>query len=140
MMLSIKLSLQNKLFLSLIVLCLTSCSGNQIYFDINNQSVKTCSGAKIRELYITSLNTNEYYIFSTMPGKFGVNEVSFNNLNHEYMIEYKGDSLIKTEDFKLHPDMNYEIKNTSNGDAAESIIKIKTGKNRIIFSNTLKCD
>jgi hypothetical protein len=123
-----------------VTLALTSCYNNRIYYDMEEQAVKTCNGKVIRQLYITNESENVFYHFSKLDEKKGVNSFSFNNLSEQYQLEVINGK-IPLKDFKLTPKMKYKISNSSYGDAASSDIEIKVGVNGIITqASRTACD
>lgn len=100
-----------------------SCTGNVIYFDMKDQTVKTCEKQRIVRLSIET--DKEIYFVSLKKGEKGVNSFSLAKIDDQYEIEYKWE-IIKNSSFKLEPNTEYIISHSSDGDAAEGRINIKT--------------
>ncbi len=134
-----KTSINSSIILTCLLFTLSSCSDNNIYFDINNQSVRSCNKKVISKLHIISKNNNDFYFFSKKPEAEGTNNFSLFTLNHSYFLENMN-SQICIDSFKLMPETEYEITNSTFGDADRTQILIKTDKEgKVIYSNVTSC-
>ncbi|MGE5384129.1 MAG: hypothetical protein ACM3PX_11930 [Omnitrophica WOR_2 bacterium] len=124
-----------------ILVILSSCSGNNIYFDIKSQSVKTCNKRIITSLWISSKGQSDDYCYlSKLPEKNGTNTFSLVKLDADYIIESIDGEILWKDTFKLRPETEYEIVNSTFGDAAHAIILIKTDKEgKVIYSDVTSC-
>ncbi len=100
-----------------------SCKGNAIYFDLKDQTVKTCEKQRIVRLNIET--GKEIYFVSLKKEEKGVNSFSLAKIDDQYEVKHKWE-IIQNSSFKLEPNTEYIICNTSDGDAAEGRIHIKT--------------
>ena len=123
-----------------VTLLLTSCYSNEIYFDMEKQSVVRCEDV-IKQLYISSKDGKDCLCFTVSPGKKGSKVFSLKELNTNYTIDVLNSSVpLDFLHFKLRPETEYEIINHSNGDAAEGNLLIRTDKNgAVIYANKPSC-
>lgn len=127
-------------FLILVSLLLVSCYDNCIYFDMNDQTVRTCNKQAISNLYISGLNNNDFYHFYKMPDKKGTNEFSLERPNRNYILEGMFDLVLPLDSFKLQPNTEYEIVNSTFGDATAGRFVIKTGTNgAVVYASETSC-
>jgi hypothetical protein len=125
-------------FLFFIVM-LTSCYDNSIYFNLENQSIKTCNGRELVVFYLKKKDDPFLYFYNLKLDKVGTNEFSLKEINRNYILEYKGKS-VDVGDFKLSPNSKYEIVNHSSRDATDASIQIETDScGNVIFSNVTSC-
>jgi len=119
--------------LGIIVLC-TSCTNNEIYFDLSNQSVNTCNGHSISFLSVTKTDYKEYGSYSTLQGQDGTARFKIHTANPGCVFE--SDTSPGVEVFSFEPNSQYLIENHSNGDAASSEIKVTTDSKGMVVSGS----
>ncbi|MFV0537583.1 MAG: hypothetical protein ACK5M3_09445 [Dysgonomonas sp.] len=109
----------------IVLLAITSysCTGNMIYFDMKDQTVKTCEKQRIVRLNIET--DKGIYFVSLKKEEKGSNSFSLEKIDDQYEVEYKWE-IIKNSSFKLEPNTEYIVRHTSDGDAADGRIHIKT--------------
>lgn len=124
-----------------ILLLLTSCYSNSIYFDLETQSVVRCNGT-IKRLYLKSKDDKDDFLFEVCPDKKGSQSFSLKELNKNYSIQViRNGAHLDLQHFKLRPEMEYEIENLSNGDAAGGGLSIRTDKNGlVVYADKTSCD
>lgn len=133
------MKIKKYIYCVLLLFLFVSCHSNLIYFDIKNQSVVSCDG-RILNLYIISKDGNDYLCFSLLPEKRGDNVFSVKKISENYSVRVIR-THINLQNFKLRPDMEYEIINNSIGDAANGRLLIKTDKNsNVIYADKISCD
>lgn len=134
-----KTNINSLIIFTCLLFTLSSCSDNNIYFDINNQSVISCNKKVISKLHIIGKDNKDFYFFSKQPEAKGTNNFSLITLNHSYLLENMN-SQISIDSFKLRPETEYEITNSTFGDADHTQILIKTDKEgKVIYSNVTSC-
>ncbi len=125
--------------LTCLLYVLYSCSDNNIYFDINSQSVVTCNKKAIKKLCISSTDGKDFYFFSKLPKVEGTNKFILSNLSRNYLLENVNRE-VSIDSFELRPETSYKIENSTFGDAASSEIQIKTDKGgKVIYSSITSC-
>jgi len=130
---------RNVLLLVLVIIGLMSCADNQIYFDIDEQSIKTCNGKAIRSLTVDEIEGDYLYRFAKGKDKEGTNSFSFISLDKNYTLEVMGQELPLSK-FNLKPNSEYRIRNSTYGDAASGEIKVKTnGDGEIATADITSC-
>ena len=118
----------------------SSCYNNNIYYDMEQQAIKTCNGRVIKQLYVVNEDENIFYHFSKLDGKEGVNSFTLKGLNEQYQLENLNKEITLSE-FKLVPEMKYKISNSSYGDAASSSIEIRIDQNGLVgYASKTTCD
>jgi hypothetical protein len=118
---------------------LNSCSDNNIYFDINSQSVRSCNKKVIKKLHIISEDSKDFYYFSKLPKTEGTNSFSLIKKNHNYLLENMNGE-ISIDSFRLKSETGYKIENSTFGDATPSEVLVRTDKNgKVIYSNIVSC-
>lgn len=121
------------------IVVLSSCYDNSIYFNLENQSVKTCNGRELVVFYLKKKDDPFLYFYNLKLDKEGPNEFSLKETNRNYILEYKGKS-VDAEDSKLSPNSKYEIVNHSSRDATDASMQIETDScGNVIFSNVTSC-
>jgi hypothetical protein len=116
--------------------------GNEIYYDIKEQSIKSCNQKGIMNLYIENLKTSDMYKFEfndTMKNQIP-NVVYVDSISNQYTI-YKGwqKKITENSKFKLTPLSQYTIERVQ-GDASSYKIEVWTDSNgRVIRSSKEKC-
>ena len=138
-MIKIKTNINTSIILICLLFTLSSCYDNNIYFDINSQSVVSCNKKVIENLHIISKDSKYFYSFSKLSKLKGTNSFNLVEINHSYSLENINRE-ISIDSFRLRPETEYEIVNSTFGDATSSKILIKTDKNRkVAFSNIKTC-
>ena len=134
-----KTNMRHFIFVTYFLFILSSCSDNNIYFDINSQSVKSCNKKVIKKLYVTSENGQDFYYFLKLPKTEGTNSFSLIKKNHNYLLkDMYGE--INIDSFRLKSETTYKIENSTFGDAASSEVLVRTDKKgKIIYSNIVSC-
>lgn len=134
-----KTSINSLIILTCLLFTLSSCSDNNIYFDVNSQSVISCNKKVISKLHIISKDSKDFYFFSKQPEAEGTNNFSLIALNRSYLLENMN-SQVSIDSFKLRPETEYEITNSTFGDADHTQILIKTDKEgKVTYSNVTSC-
>ena len=114
-------------------------SSNSIYFDIKNQAIIGCNGT-ISNLSIISKDYNDDLNFRALPSNKGKSSFSIKKLDTDYSIQVTS-TLIDLQNFKLRPDMEYEIINHSDKDRDLGKVIIQTDKNgTVCFADKTNCD
>ena len=127
------------IFGMLLLLLFVSCHSNLIYFDIKNQSVVRCDG-RILNLYIISKDGDDCLYFSLLPEKRGDNVFSVKKISKNYFVRVIR-TRINLQNFKLRPNMEYEIINNSASDAANGKLLIRTDENSdVVYADKISCD
>lgn len=130
---------RNISLLILVVIGLMSCADNQIYFDMDEQCIRTCNGKAIRNLTIDDVEGDYLYRFVKDKDKEGTNRFSFISVNKNYTLEVMGQELPLNK-FNLKPNSEYRIRNSTYGDAASGEIKIKTNDDgKVATANIISC-
>ncbi len=125
--------------LFIFITVLSSCHDNKIFYDINEQKIKTCNGKAIKNLYIMNEKEKIFYHFFKLPDKRGTNSLSLIRLSSDYRLENLNEQ-VNLEDFKLRPRVEYTISNSTYGDAASSEIKVRTGNIAVInYASSKSC-
>lgn len=138
-MIKIKTNINSSIVLICLLFTLSSCYNNNIYFDINSQCVVSCNKKVIENLHIISKDSKDFYFFSKLPKLKGTNSFNLVEINHSYSLENMNCE-ISIDSFRLRPETEYEISNSTFGDAASSKILIKTDKNgKVAYSNIKTC-
>lgn len=111
---------------------LTSCfESNEIHFDVNEKSVKSCNQKGLRQLYIKNDSTADifYFLYCDSNHNDFPKVIYFDSISEEYCI-YKGwnNRKINNTSFKLMPLSQYTIERVQ-GDASAYKIKVWTDKN-----------
>lgn len=119
---------------------LASCSSNQIFFDMEQQSVVRCEGV-ISKLYLESKDGKDCLCFSISQGKKGRQSFSIKEIDKDYSIEVLSDSCyLNLRKFKLRPQTEYKIVNHSNGDATDGELLIRTGEDSsVVYADRTSC-
>lgn len=117
-----------------------SCGGNEICFDINNQTIYSQDNLKINKLSIDEIKGDLIWI--TLK-KEGIAEALFNlekmdTLNFNY--EKSGFTRSTIKQYALKPNSTYEIDNISDGDAASGKLTIKTNGIGKVYYSSIICD
>jgi hypothetical protein len=134
-----KANINSLIILMGLLLTLSSCSDNNIYFDIGSQSIKTCNNKIITKLHIISEDSKYFYYFSKLPETKGTNNFSLIEINHDYLLENMN-SKISIDSFRLYPETSYKIENSTFGDADYTQVLIRTDKNgRVVYSDVTSC-
>lgn len=120
-------------------ICFLSCTGNEIYFDITEKTIKSCNDKYLTKVYIKNIDTKEFYSIESIEVKSKY--LDLKELDDNYsIINLKGE-VLKNDKFVLKPLTSYEITNASWGDAVEQIIIVETNNlGQVITSNVLSCD
>lgn len=123
----------------IVTICCVSCgNSNEIYFDMESQSVVRCNSS-ILNLYIKSKDNKDYLHFSVLQGEKASIALSIKELNKKYSIDITS-TFIDLKNFKLRPETEYEIENHSNGDTPNGKLTIKTDKNSsVIYADKTSC-
>jgi len=123
------------------VFLLTSCYSNMIYFDMDSQSIVRCDG-KISRLYIESEDGKELWHFSVLPKKEPSKFFSIREINKNYSVKILYSSgHIDLENFKLRPEIEYKVTNSSSYDAAAGELLLKTDSNGyVIYADRTSCN
>lgn len=138
-MIKIKININTSIILLCLLFTLSSCYDNNIYFDINSQCVVSCNKKVIENLHIISKDSKDFYFFSKLPKLKGTNSFNLVEINHSYSLENMNRE-ISIDSFRLRPETEYEIVNSTFGDAASSKILIKTNKKgKVAYSNIKIC-
>jgi len=119
-------------------LILTSCFSNEIYFDLKNQTICSCNKQRIDCLYIEGSNSTNFYHWTLRPDKKGVNRLSIQTGNSNYVIENMWDEDV-SENFRLQPNTEYNITNNTFGDAAGGHVIIRTNNKGIVVYADKTC-
>ena len=127
------------LFLGILYFILSAGHSNSIYSDIENQSILRCKGT-ISKLYIISKDNKDYLHFLILPDKKGKTSFSIKKLDVDYSVDVTS-TLIDLQNFKLRPEMEYEIIDHSDGDSPHGKLIIKTDKNSsVIYADKTSCE
>lgn len=105
----------------------SSCYSNAIYFDIENQSIKSCNIKGIRQIYIESDSSNEMYLISWTDSTLRApRDVKLKNIQSGYSV-YKNwnNEIISNIKFKLSALSAYSIERVQD-DASGYKIKVWT--------------
>jgi len=138
------LQIMKKIFLKycVIAICalgLGSCFGNSIYFDLEKQTICSCNKQRIVCLYIDGSNSTNFYHWTLRPDKKGVNRLSIQTGNSNYVIENMWNEDV-SENFKLQPNTEYKITNNTFGDAAGGHLTIRTNnKGIVVYTDKTGC-
>lgn len=125
-------------FIIISVIFFYSCHDNVIYYDRDHRCVRTCNGTKIVSLYIE--DDRSLYFITTKKYKRGSNRLGLEKIDDDYIITRGNDTLIDNKLFKLKPNSEYRVSNSSNGDAAAGTIIIRTDSMGIInYSSKTSC-
>jgi hypothetical protein len=123
-----------------LLLLLSSCSDNKIYFDVEEQQVKTCNGKIIENLHLTSESGGAFYHFKKIQDQEGTRSFSLLKINENYKLEGMTGQL-SFDQFKLKPKTEYKVTNSTYGDAAPSCIIIETDDSgKITNASVTSCD
>jgi hypothetical protein len=134
-----KIKIKNTILIISLLLILTSCFDNSIYFDINSQSVRSCNKKAFDRLYVISEDNKDFYYFTVRTGAEGTNNFNLRKPNRNYLLVERY-SEINIDSFELKPEKGYLVKNITFGDAATGQILIKTDKRgRVVYSNVTNC-
>jgi hypothetical protein len=130
-----------QIFLTIPLIALLSCSGNEIYCDMEQQAIATCSGKPISSLYIEYADSQGYYYFRKRPNRKGTNSFSLIDIDTCYTITLNFvDHDIRHIPFALEPNKEYVVKHISDGDAGAGILRFKTnGQGVIVESDKTFC-
>lgn len=109
-----------------------SCYDNQIHYDLEAQTIKTCNGKSISYLFIES-EQGEIWEFHRKAGTEGVNVFNLDSPSSSYTLT-RGDIALPVDSFRLLPTHQYIITNHTYGDAADSEIEVSTDENGKIRS------
>ena len=122
-----------------LLLFLTSCYDNVIYFDIENQSINTCYERAISRLYIESEDYIESFRFAKISGMKGCNIFNLTKINSGYSLEIDS-RIVDTNSFQLRKNTKYNVFNDSNGDAASGRLSFKTdNEGKVIWASKTSC-
>jgi hypothetical protein len=134
-----KTNINSLVILMGLLLTLSSCSDNNIYFDIGNQSIRTCNNKVITKFHIISEDSKDFYYFSKLPEAKGTSNFSLIEIDHDYLLENMNGE-ISIDSFRLNPETSYKIENSTFGDADYTQVLIKTDKSgRVVYSNITSC-
>jgi hypothetical protein len=119
-------------------ICFLSCTGNEIYFDITEKTIKSCNDKYLTKIYIKNIDSKEFYSIESIEIKSKY--LDLRELDDNYsIINLKGE-VLKNDKFVLKPLTSYEITNASWGDAVEQTIIVETNNlGQVITSNVLSC-
>lgn len=119
-------------------ICFLSCTGNEIYFDITEKTIKSCNDKYLTKIYIKNIDSKEFYSIESIEIKS--KHLNLRELDDNYsIINLKGE-VLKNDKFVLKPLTSYEITNASWGDAVEQTIIVETNNlGQVITSNVLSC-
>jgi len=109
------------------MLLAVSCYNNQIHYDLEAQTIKTCNGKNISYLFIES-EKGEVWEFHRKAGTEGVNVFNLNSPSSSYTLT-RGDIALPVDSFRLLPKHQYIITNHTYVDAADSEIEVNTDEN-----------
>jgi len=130
------------LYVSFIMILFEACYSNRIYFDINKQSIVSCSPNRIRQLYISNDSSSEtYFIVWEKASSSAPKTIDLKNIQEGYII-YKGwdRKQIALTEFKLSGLAVYTISRMQ-GDAGSYTINVSTDKKGdIVKSSRTSCD
>ncbi len=134
----IKRIASDSLLVLLFIVGLSSCAGNSVAFNIEEQSIISCSGNDIVSFELkTDSQTYEFHIKKDVKSqnKIRLNEVMNNNsIVNSY--PNSGDTT-----FVLNANSEYIFINRTVGDAAASKITFSTdGNRRVATANKVECD
>jgi hypothetical protein len=126
-----------------LILSFSSCfQSNAIYFDVNEQSIRSCNSKGIRQLYIENDSTPEEYSITWIDdNKNAPTSVSIFSIDDSYNVARAWDRRrIDNKKFRLLPFNKYTITRMQ-GDASAYQIEVWTGENaNIIKSIPDKCN
>lgn len=127
------------ILLLIIVLSLSSCSNNLIYFDKENQSINRCNGEPIISIMFRCENDLSLYLFRLKSEKEGTSMFSLKKANENY--ELKDEMrLLDINSFKLKANAQYTVRHSSNGDAGSGHLILRTDSNGIaVYSDVTSC-
>jgi hypothetical protein len=115
---------------------LVSCFGNNIYFDLEKQTICSCNKQTITSLNIHDLDNQNTYFFTLRPNKNGTNCLSIQTWSGDYFVENIFDYTVNSKNFRLKPNTEYEIYNHTFGDAAGGKLIVKTNnKGMVIYAD-----
>jgi len=78
-----------------------SCGNNGIYFDDNDQSIRSCSQQVISNLLINGLDNKDFYHFSKKSNSKGTDKFSLVKLNLDYNLTGMFDKSLPLDSFHL---------------------------------------
>lgn len=134
---------RNYITLLLVAVFITSCfDSNKIYFEIQDQSIKSCNKKGIKNLYIQNSATPDmYYLVFNDTIKRDVPKVIYiDSISNLYSI-YQGwqKKPVNNNSFRLAPLSQYKIERVQ-GDASAYKIEIWTDKNgKVIKTSKENC-
>lgn len=121
------------------IVVFSSCYDNSIYFNLENQSLKTCNGRELVVFYLKKKGDPSFYFYTLKFNKKGTNEFFLKRKNENYILECN-EKEMDMKDFKLSPNSKYEIVNHSSRDATDASIQIETDScGNVIFSSVTSC-
>lgn len=121
------------------IVVLSSCYDNSIYFNLENQSIKTCNGRELVVFYLKKKDDPSFYFYTLKLNKKGTNEFFLKRKNENYILECN-EKEMDMNDFKLSTNSKYEIVNHSSRDATDASIQIETDScGDVIFSSVTSC-
>lgn len=139
-----KIRLMKKIFILLISLFIISCSGNGIYFSIEEKAIISCHDSLLSKLSIEGINENHDYfriVLKEERNGIGVLKLHLNSISDEFDIYNSLGKKVDRSEYKLKPSSKYLISHFSKGDAAASEIIVTTDKNgNIVNADKLDCN
>ncbi len=122
-----------------IILVLTACTDNQIFFDKKSKSIISCNNHKLTLLEIINKNTSVVYYYKSIDYKYANDTIYLFKSNINYTLSTIFNDSIGNR-IKLNSNTIYSIVNISDGDAMEISIDIHTGtEGEIIYFDRKKC-
>lgn len=121
-----------KLWMSSLVIMLCSCSGHDMYYDINNQKLISCDKKRFRMLEISG-ESDGVLLFWSDTARQAPKILSLNHISKEYEIRTGG--LKRNKPFFLIPNESYLITKSGSGEPDYSI-RIWTNSKGTVFKTT----
>jgi hypothetical protein len=129
------------LFYCAVILLFSSCFSNSIYFDTEDQAIKSCNPTGMRRIYIENESKNDYYSIVWSDTTHSTPDfITLKRIQSGFTVYVVGEfRQIPRSDFKLLPSTEYTIRK-SGGDASSYEIKIWTdSKGYVIGTDQPQC-
>lgn len=109
----------------------SSCGGNAMHYDAATHALATCSGATLTTVFVEGTDGKDFYHLEKRPGAAGTSRLRLDQLGESYRVR-GGDGRQRPAGVRLRPNTSYRISNASNGDAASSVVLVKTAADGFI--------
>jgi len=133
-----------RIIITLILITLYSCVGNNVYFDLEKNGIITCDDELISKVIIEEIDGDfDFYSFKLKEHRKGIGVKFFNvySINKAFEIRDNLGKIVKPYEYRLKASSKYKVRHMSKGDAAESYVIITTDENgKIIEADILDCN